>query len=283
MKAASSAFALIIFTSIGLMAQESVPPTTGEQEQEVRRDFRTTLEETHSQYSEVVYHNADPHLTGMLYLPPGKGPFPVMIYNHDSSNNLRHYPWLVRTFVVRGLALFIPWRCGAGLSKDSSRAISPGQGAVSFLQQQELDVEDAVAWVKTQPWADTTRMAMMGNSYGGIMTVLSATHRNGIRAFIPTAPGALSWEGQKAVREMLMQAVHQATAPMFIFQAANDKTVQPTLVLFKELTVAGLPGESKIFPADPTGHGFGCMNPTGWSDDVFRFLEANLGPLPLVR
>lgn len=38
-----------------------------------------------------------------------------------------------------------------------------------------LDYEDAVRWLREKPWADATKMAMTGGSYGGYMTCLALT------------------------------------------------------------------------------------------------------------
>jgi carboxymethylenebutenolidase len=237
-------------------------------------------------FETVVYcHN--PNLKGMLYLPTGKGPFPVMIYNHDSSPRFRRYVWLVEPFNSRGYALFIPWRSGAGLSNDAERAdpdlanLSGDAKTWRYIENQELDVLAAVEWVKRQPWADNKRMAMMGNSYGGIMTVLTAAHDTGIKAFVPTAPGALSWRNSASIRQGLMEAVRRAHAPLFFIQADNDRTTENTRVLFEELKASGKLGLRKIYPAvdigpPPAGHTFGCVHPEVWGDDVFTFLDRYL-------
>lgn len=246
-------------------------------------------EKKHIPFQTVTYcHN--PELKAILYLPPGKGPFRVMIYNHDSSPDFRRYWWLCEPFLSRGYALFIPWRCGAGLSKDGKRPdaaldspqLSNDQKKWRYIEDQELDVLAAVDWVKQQPWADKNKMAMMGNSYGGIMTVLTAAHDTLIKAFIPTAPGALSWQGSALTRSGLEAAVCQARAPMFFIQAENDKTTENTHILYDELQKCGKSGMRKIYSAadpgpPPKGHGFGCRHPEIWGPDVFSFLDRCLG------
>ena len=36
-----------------------------------------------------------------------------------------------------------------------------------------LDLEDAVAWLTSEPWADAARVGITGHSYGGFMTAFA--------------------------------------------------------------------------------------------------------------
>ncbi|MDA1092224.1 MAG: S9 family peptidase [Acidobacteria bacterium] len=58
-----------------------------------------------------------------------------------------------------------------------------GKGAVStwpvyqrFGELELQDIEDGVAWLRQQPWVDSTRIGLEGWSYGGFMTSYALTH-----------------------------------------------------------------------------------------------------------
>jgi dienelactone hydrolase len=143
------------------------------------------------------------------------------------------------------------------------------------------DVEAAVAWLKEQKWADPSRIAMMGISFGGTQTILSAEKGMGVKAFLPYAPAAQSWNPVLADR--LKKAVRQARAPIFIIQAQNDYSVEPAKVLGSELEKKGPPNHAKIYPSfgstTQDGHwGFGSRRDgiAIWSPDVDAFLEVTM-------
>jgi Dipeptidyl aminopeptidases/acylaminoacyl-peptidases len=50
------------------------------------------------------------------------------------------------------------------------------------------DVEDGIAWLKSQPWVDGSRIGISGWSYGGFMTAYALTHSKSFKAGIAGAP-----------------------------------------------------------------------------------------------
>jgi dipeptidyl-peptidase 4 len=60
------------------------------------------------------------------------------------------------------------------------------------------DLEDAVTWLKNQPWADGDRIGMWGWSYGGYFTSYAMTHTKSFRAGIAGAP-VTDWKNYDAV------------------------------------------------------------------------------------
>ncbi len=96
---------------------------------------------------------------------------------------------------------------GGGRIQDNSLATSgiiilrvdprsaSGKGAQSAwtcykqLGVQELkDLEEAVAWLCQNPWADSTRVGISGHSYGGFMAAFALTHSKTFSAGIASAP-----------------------------------------------------------------------------------------------
>ena len=70
-----------------------------------------------------------------------------------------------------------------------------GKGAASAwtcykqLGVQELkDLEEAVAWLGTKPWMDSSRVGISGHSYGGFMAAYALTHSKTFSAGIASGP-----------------------------------------------------------------------------------------------
>lgn len=244
---------------------------------------------------EVTIQAGPYQLHGCVWTPDGPGPYPVMIFNHGSEKNPAPCgpPDLAYFYHTKGFAFFTFQRHGHGASPGDyimdlqKRALiahrlnwSAAQSEVVGLHElYNKDVEAAVAWLKQQEWADTEHIAMTGISFGGIQTILTAEKGLGIRAFLPFAPAAQSWNPVLADR--LKRAVRQARVPIFIIQAQNDYSTEPSKVLGPELEKKGPPNHAKVYPPFGTttqdGHWrFGSQwdGIAIWAADVSAFLDA---------
>ncbi len=147
---------------------------------------------------------------------------------------------------------------------------------------QEEEVEDVVAalkYLKSLPFVDVERIAISGCSYGGIQTLLAGERDLGVKALVPFAPGAISWEQNPLLQDRLKLAVDRARAPVFLLQAENDFNLAPSRELNKEAQKHHVDFRAKIYPAfggsHNDGHGGFCSTATDvWGTDVLAFLEA---------
>src|SRR5688572_14117611 len=57
---------------------------------------------------------------------------------------------------------------------------------------------------------DSSRLAVYGHSFGGILSVLAAELDLGARAVVAAAPAAQNWAGAADLRDALMRAVRNA-------------------------------------------------------------------------
>src|ERR1700687_4873846 len=87
-----------------------------------------------------------------------------------------------------------------------------------------------LAWLRKQSYVQSNRIAVAGNSFGGIETVLGV-ERGGYCAGIDSAGGAQSWAQAPELHSLMTRAVRNATAPIFFFQAANDFDLSPSKTL----------------------------------------------------
>lgn len=252
--------------------------------------------------AEVVSFPSDSQvLHGVIYIPPGPGPFPAILFNHGSAPGMLSkdaFDALGPVFAGRGWVFFGPFRRGQGLSASAgpyigdqiaeakkSGGMSAGAAAmVRLLETDHLnDQLSALAWLRKQSFVQPGRIAVAGNSFGGVEAVLGA-ERGGYCAAIDSAGGAQSWSIAPELQVIMLRAVRNSRTPIFFFQAANDYDITPSNTLSKAMKNAGRTYEVKIYPAygdsSEEGHTLGYFGSSIWLDDVLRFLNQHChGPV----
>jgi carboxymethylenebutenolidase len=182
----------------------------------------------------------------------------------------RRQPLWVR--VCAGFTVLLIGTLGVHLVSGHARATA----TVHVLETDQFsDHLAAYEWLRQQSFVMPGRIATMGNSFGGIITVLAA-ERIPYCAAVNAAGGAQTWSPELSKR--LAGSVRQSQAPIFFLQAENDYTLAPTEVLSKEMREAGRPSVVKIYSAfgasAADGHSFAWRGSDVWEVDVFRFLDA---------
>jgi dienelactone hydrolase len=203
-------------------------------------------------------------LKGHLYVPPPsfktKGPYPVLVFNHGSGQAVGGACEIGSWFAERGYVVFMPHRRGHGDSTGAylteyvaKQCSKPGQATfckMEYLHKQELDVKEAVAWVKQRKDVDAKRLALAGHSYGGIATIFTNTRDLGQRAVIDFAGASQSWESDPAIAAQEMkEAVRKAVAPIFFFEPLNDASIEPTIRLAQVAGMNCKQFQSALYPA----------------------------------
>ncbi len=143
-----------------------------------------------------------PHSGEMLvthYRPLGQGPFPVVVFSHGRNSQTRHEParWralpTARYWVRRGFAVLVLTRVGYGeLGQDVDPETGGGCENADYgpaLDAMSAQVEKAVEFAATLPWADTGRIVLQGVSYGGFGTIAASAKS------IPGVVGAINFVG----------------------------------------------------------------------------------------
>jgi len=237
-------------------------------------------------------------LGGVLFKPSGKGPFPTLLYNHGSAPGMlndRVSDLLGPYFAERGWVFFMPYRRGQGLSENAGRYVMDEVEAerkkgglhgaahclTKLLKTEQLsDQLAALAWIQKQTYIKASRVAVFGNSFGGIETVLGA-ERGNYCAAIDASGGAMSWDSAPELRAAMIEAVQKSRVPIFFYQAENDFNLSPSKVLSEAMRTAGKPYEVKFYPpygkTPAEGHSFAYMGASTWASDVFIFLSKYCG------
>ena len=253
----------------------------------------------------VVIPSGNLRLKGFLWKPAGPGPFPAVLFCHGSgSTDPQHTSGFAITeaaeklapvFLKHGYAFLYLFRRGQGLSahqgpfmQDILQREETAKGKEArrnlhfvLLTKDHLDdVNAGLSFLKSQPAVDARRIAVVGHSFGGQLTLLAAERDSTLRAAVTFAVAAGSWAGSPEVRERLITAVRKTTVPVMLLHAANDFSVTPGQALAGELERLAKPHVLKIYPpighTPDDGHNFVYTDIDRWEPDVFRFLDQNV-------
>jgi dienelactone hydrolase len=242
----------------------------------------------------VHFKSAAIELSGELFLPKGKGPFPAVLYNHGSAPgmlNSQASKAMAPLYTKKGWIFFMPYRRGQGLSSNAGNYIgdemenafkaggekASAEKMIALLSGDHLaDQLAALRWLRGQKFVQKDRVAVAGNSFGGIETVFGISKESYCAAVVASG-GAETWAKAPSLQTLMKESVRNANAPIFFFQAENDFDTSPSQVLSNEMKAAGKRYEVKIYPAfgktPKDGHAFAYAGSSVWFDDVFKFLN----------
>jgi carboxymethylenebutenolidase len=241
-------------------------------------------------------------LKALLWRPVGKGPFATIIFCHGSysSNDTTHDPIkeasiLGPLFAGRGYIYFALFRRGVGLSKGEGmngedlmvsafkKNGQRGRNDVQLKQLETVQMQDMMAgitYLKKIPDSDTTRMAILGHSFGGSLALIIAERWPGLKAVVVFSPSGYSWNFSPSLRSKLILAVKNTRSPIMIIQVQNDYSTNPGYSLDSVLNQLHKKHILEIYPAFGNsaneGHNAIFLNSKIWEADVFKFLEENL-------
>jgi serine/threonine-protein kinase len=244
----------------------------------------------------VVVRSGELALRGLLWTPPGAGPFPGILFNHGSYTAGDTTTWnesaaLGPIFAAHGYVLLVVFRRGVGLSADQgvadgdlmAKALATGSPELrndvqlDLLQGEELNEAAAgLAALRTYPRVDPGRVGLAGHSFGGSLAVLLAARDTGVRATAVFGAAARSWSSSPALRALLLEAVHRG-APALFLHAANDYSVSSGKALAAEMQRLKRPHRLRIYPPvgrnAREGHNLIYRDMALWEADVFEFLD----------
>ncbi len=250
----------------------------------------------------VVVQSGNLRLKGFLWKPAGAAPAPAVLFVHGSGGSDGAHTGgfaiteaaekIAPVFVRHGYALLYLFRRGQGLSADQGpfmqdllqrEKAARGEEARKRLQFVLMttdhldDVMAGLSFLETLPGIDSHRLAVVGHSFGGQLTLLAAERDPTLRAAVTFGAAAASWEGSSEVRERLLTSVRKTAVPIMLVHAANDYSTEPGKALDSELTKLRKPHVLKIYPpfgkTPDDGHNFVYTDAADWEADVFRFLD----------
>ncbi|MGH7357931.1 MAG: alpha/beta hydrolase family protein [Candidatus Rokuibacteriota bacterium] len=229
-------------------------------------------------------------LAGYFYVPPGAGPFPGLVLNHGStihpgSSDVCR-PGTAAVLTGWGYAVLLPHRHGYGNSEGPTwRAdVTAELGTVEYdralaarLEREAEDVAAAADWLESHPTVLGSRVGVIGSSFGGVMALLAAARRPGLRCAVDFAGAAMNWERTPTLRATMLEAARQGTVPLCLAQAENDYSTAPTRELGAELERHRKVHAARVFPAfgltADEGHLFFQNGAPIWGPFVREFLD----------
>lgn len=244
---------------------------------------------------EVLPFRADSKKLEMtLLLPPGDGPFPVLVFNHGDIildlgyfETKRRYRNMVvaREFLQRGIAVAFPDRPGVGLSEgiyllpptlyDADASYTARQHAKSIIP--------AIDTLRQMPLIDSSRIIIAGQSAGGFATVYLAG-RN-----LPGVIGAIEFSGARPDNRMGERANYRnpimidthaeagktAQVPLLMIYAENDSRSTVNTIELSRDAFAAAGGKVTLLLSPPTredGH-FIFNRPEFWRPGTLQYLR----------
>lgn len=156
------------------------------------RIVRTVARTAAYTQSAITYRSGNLLITGQMFVPPGDGPFPVMIMNHgfipvedytSGMDSRRESPFVASNGYV---AIHPDFRNYAGSDVDENAAENL---AAYGWADDALNAVDAVKR-SNLPYLDKTRIGFWGHSNGGQLSMMAlvAQRQPDIKAFVLFAP-----------------------------------------------------------------------------------------------
>ncbi len=257
-----------------------------------------------------------------VFLPPGRWPFPVMLFSHGRDPSAAARSELavgvsqaqVLFWLARGVAVVSPVRPGYGASAGADlegmgvRVDDAGRclGHADFRKATDAavrSIETTLQWLRGQRWADADEVVLVGQSAGGLAALAAGARglpgvvgvvnfAGGAGGNPELAPGSSCAPGQ--IASLFAGYGRSTTVPSLWMYALNDQYWGPSMPREWHAAFArgGSPSTFVQTPAlpDGDGHGLGSHAPALWASAVDTFL-AQLGapwdavstPRPVLR
>jgi pimeloyl-ACP methyl ester carboxylesterase len=227
-----------------------------------------------------------------VFRPEGAGPFPVLVLSHGSPRSAaarraggrQRMAAQSERFVAMGFAVLVPTRRGYGGSGGEwaeayGRCNAPDYYTAGM--ETARDLRAAVDAVRGEPWADTGRVVLAGQSAGGFGSVAAASGPfAGLLGVVNFAGGRGSLApGQVCGEDQLIEAMARfgggARVPELWIYSRNDQFFGPGLARRMHAAFTGSGGSAEFVEAPAVGldgHGYFARAMDDWAPRVEGFL-----------
>lgn len=241
------------------------------------------------------------HIEISLFTPPGKGPFPLFIFNHGDvtdgpalTRRIRFRDmYVANELLALGFAVAMPARPGVGRSEGLydrfSGAGSVILGSASHLlnkgREQGEECLAAIAYLRTLPNLDSNRIVIAGQSAGGFAASIfgmQSTQPEWLKAIVNFSGGRTDTGTDKVAKGLNAGMVgafrligEQSKVPSLWIFAENDSRYSADTIRasHEAFTKAGGNAKLLLYPASKNdGHAV-YHEPEKWRTDLRNFME----------
>ena len=202
----------------------------------------------------------------LLCRPEGKGPFPTVVWSHgrvtDTANleRARTGGWrrICQALASDGFLAFVPIREYFGAGPQN-------------IPANKEELSRALDCVKALSDVDPARVALMGHSRGGLLTLMVGLERKDLKALVITAPADISPYFSQAVA--LGSSVN---APVLLLVEEGDEMGSLRAVNVLDEALRGYGKEVRTIRYNRGGGHYLFIRVEYWWDDLRTFLREKL-------
>jgi hypothetical protein len=162
----------VILITLGVLLALIIVPVLFTQLTRPQPVARTPIDLDSLTYEEVHYANASQgiSLAGMLFVPEGEPPFPVVVMITGSGSFYRTNSWYLnyaRYLQSNGIAVLLPDKRGC--------ESSDGDWRTSSLEDLATDTQSAISYLRTERPELVQSIGILGVSQGGVIAPIAAS------------------------------------------------------------------------------------------------------------
>ena len=153
-------------------------------------------------YKDIQFDNGGLRLAGMIYVPEGKGPFPVVVIIHGSGTSRRTSKWylsVTRHLQENGIAVLLPDKRGSEKSE--------GNWVGADFKDLARDTMAAVAYLRSQELFVHSGIGLLGMSQGSWIAPIVAAEDKDL-SFVVSMSGASVTTNQQLLHEEIHNISH---------------------------------------------------------------------------
>jgi dienelactone hydrolase len=183
-----------------------------------------------------IYHytlsNGETMMNGYIMKPEGDGPFPAVVVNHGGGGSARSFGIPNgMIFAKRGyVAIACDYTHKDWFTKMKEEGWEEGWGPGASEENIARALKN-IEILKSLDYVDDNKIAILGNSMGGFLTVGVAQRTNDLKAAIVVVAGIKDGNPQTPADEIIEiisppeNLVKEISCPMLILAAKDDRTV----------------------------------------------------------
>jgi carboxymethylenebutenolidase len=216
--------------------------------------------------------NGGPDVRAYVAMPPGEGPFPVVIMIHEFYGLNENIVGKAEGLAQEGYLVVAPDTFRGSTTAWIPRAIY--QVITNKPEQVNQDLDTVYAWIKAHPNVAADRVGIVGFCYGGRASLSYSLHNDQLAATV-------IYYGSPITDSQVLQSLPGPVLGIF-GGADNSIPVDDVNAFEAALNQAGIPNEITLYEGQP--HAFvtdidsirsGGVQGQAWAQ-MLKFLEENL-------